>query len=425
MSFLLPSALAIGGVALVAVIAAHFITRSQPRPEALPTARFVPDRPLRARSRTIALDDVLLLLLRGLALGALTAAVAAPVRSATRGQVRRIIALDRSRAVANLGEVRDSVRGLARAGDLVVAFDTSASLVSSRGLDSLDNRGNRPPGSLSTALAASIGIAARSATEADSIEIVLVSALARDEADDATLRIRGSWPGRLRLVRVRAAEPGAFDGRVETSAPADDPIVAALALNALRASTGSIRVLRTEPTATDSGWSKEAGHVLIHWPVTPADARWTRRASVDSVGGVVGSSTLVAWLPRIWALNETNARRVARWIDGEPAAVERDLGSGCIRDVAILLDPASDLTLRPAFRRFIQSLLVPCGGRLDAALLTGDALIGLAGTGPLAAVARVRDRREITSPWTTWLLLAGSLLLILELGLRRQRSVAA
>ena len=73
-----------GVTSKLVAIAVHFITRTRPHPEALPTARFVPDRPLSARARTLALDDVPLLLLRAAALVALAAAVAAPVRRPTQ-----------------------------------------------------------------------------------------------------------------------------------------------------------------------------------------------------------------------------------------------------------------------------------------------------------------------------------------------------
>jgi hypothetical protein len=143
-SVLLPSALVIGTVAVVATIAAHFITRSRPRPEPLPTARFVPDRPLRARARTLLLADVALLLVRLAAVAALAAAVAAPIRTAARGRVVRVIAVDQSRAVATIAGPRDSVRAIARAGDFVVAFDTTASVVTGGRLDSLT--ASRAPG---------------------------------------------------------------------------------------------------------------------------------------------------------------------------------------------------------------------------------------------------------------------------------------
>jgi hypothetical protein len=424
MSFLLPSALVVGALAAVAVIAAHFITRSRPRPEPLPTARFIPDRPLRARARTLSLDDIALLLLRMAALLALTLAVAAPVRSAAHGRVLRVFAIDRSRAVASAREVRDSVSLLARPGDVTVVFDTAASLATSRALDSLAVFPLR--GALSTALAAAIGLAARLATQTDSIELVLVTPFATEELDDATMRIRRSWPGRLRLVAVRSAATSAFDSRVESSTPEQDPVVAVVALAGLRGRAGaSIRLLRDVPSVSDSAWAREAGHVLIHWPTSAASASWPTRTRIDTVGAVTAAgSTVVGRFPRVWSIGAIGGRPIARWIDGEPAAVERTTGAGCAREVAISIDLASDLTLRPAFRPFLQSLLMPCGGAPELVPLSRATLDSLAGAGPLVPASVVRDPHERSSPWTTWLLGAGAVLLIIELSMRRQRSAA-
>ena len=49
----MPSALAIGALAAVVAIALHFIARSRPLAEPLPTARFIPERRfMRARARS-------------------------------------------------------------------------------------------------------------------------------------------------------------------------------------------------------------------------------------------------------------------------------------------------------------------------------------------------------------------------------------
>src|SRR5262245_33099118 len=61
MSWLLPSALGIAAVAALAAVALHFIARSRPVAEPLPTARFIPNRPIHARTRSFALTDLLLL----------------------------------------------------------------------------------------------------------------------------------------------------------------------------------------------------------------------------------------------------------------------------------------------------------------------------------------------------------------------------
>ena len=136
MSWLLPTALTVAAIAAIATIALHFIARSRPVAEPLPTARFIPDRAIHARTRSIALTDVLLMLLRVAAVLLLGFAVAGPVFAAG-GKVSRIVLADRSRSVASVDAVRDSVRAYLRQGDQLIAFDSSASLARSTTIDSI------------------------------------------------------------------------------------------------------------------------------------------------------------------------------------------------------------------------------------------------------------------------------------------------
>ena len=75
MTWLVPSALAIAGVAALIAAALHLIARSRPIAEALPTARFIPLRGVHARTRSIAMSDVMLLLLRIAAIATIGAAI--------------------------------------------------------------------------------------------------------------------------------------------------------------------------------------------------------------------------------------------------------------------------------------------------------------------------------------------------------------
>ena len=168
MTWLVPSALAVTGVAALVAIALHFIARSRPIAETLPTARFIPLRAVHARTRSVALSDVLLLLLRLAAVAAIGAAVAGPVVARARGRVARIVLADRSRDVASVAELRDSVRSVARGGASIIAFDTIAAPISASAFDSLPLA--RAAGSLSTAFAAAARAAARVSPQSDSIE---------------------------------------------------------------------------------------------------------------------------------------------------------------------------------------------------------------------------------------------------------------
>jgi len=417
MSWLLPSALIVAGVAALAAIALHFIARSRPVAESLPTARFVPHRPVHARARSMALSDVLLLLLRVAAVLVLGAAVAAPVFAAARGRVTRIILVDRSRDVADVREARDSVRALLRDGDVLVAFDTAAARVSGTAIDSAPVDA---AGSLSSALAMAIRVAAQISAKSDSIELDVVSPLAVEELDDATLKIRAEWPGRVRVVPLRAPTTNARAPRVESNAAQNDIVLAGLSLAGVLRPSGDVRVVRGHATAADSAWARDSGNVLVHWPVSDSAAEWRPRATIDAIGGVTSSSgTLIGRFPRAWTLN---GRALARWVDGEPAAVEHSIGRGCIRDVGIVFDPASDITLRAPFRQFVARLLEPCGGirrteRADSAVIA--ALAGGSELPRFAPATALRDRTTESSSRTPWLLGLGALLLIIEVVVRR------
>jgi hypothetical protein len=416
MTWLIPSALGIAGVSVAGLVALHFIARSRPMAEPLPTARFIPERAIRARSRSFALSDPLLLLLRAAAIAALGVAVAGPELTFARSRVLRVIAIDESRAVRDLGEVRDSVRAIARPGDVMVPFDSARR------------------GSLSTGLAAAFRASASLSRSADSVQLVLISPFVREEIDAATLHLRATWPAGARLVHVRAAAKSTPAARALVAGRMDDAVITGLALAGLTTVLGSVastlgstvRVQRAELSPADSAWAREAGHAVVHWPATPTDAgTWVARPRIDAIGGVVSASgTLVGRFPRSWMLDGV---AIARWADGEPAAVEHATGGGCIRDVAVLIDQASDLTLHSPFANFARALLAPCGGVVDLAPVDGAMLTSLAGGSSLLPAALLRDRITERSPFTPWLLALAALLLIAELAMRRgaKRAVAS
>jgi len=422
MSWVLPSALAIGAVACVALVAVHFIARDRPVAEPLPTARFVPDRRIHARTTSFALTDLLLLVLRIAAVAAIGLGVAGPTIAGGRGRVARIVLVDRSRGVLSVAEARDSVRSMGAA-DVLIAFDSAArTLTTPRSLDSVEKTG--AVGSLSAAFAAANAAAGSVASRADSIEVLLVSPATDEEVDAATPAIRAAWPGRVRLLRVHADTTSTpVGGGLELPRTSNDPVVAGLSLVPSGELQSSVRLVRGRLSAADTAWGREAGRVLVHWPASDSVADWPKRATIDAIGGVAsGTGALVARLPRLWAVN---GRAIARWADGEPAAVERAFGAGCVRDVAVLVDPASDVTLRAPFRDFARALLGPCGGTRAFGSADSVTLSRLAGTGPLAAARLFRVAASESSRFTPWLLLLGAGLLLAELGLRRTSKVAA
>ena len=338
-----------------------------------------------------------------------------------RGRVARIIVADRSRDVASIQEVRDSVRALFRSGDVVIAFDSDAAVIPS--LDSLRQIDTR--GSLSAGIAAAVKAGSSLATHSDSVELIMIAAVTSAEVDDATSRLRSTWPGRARVIQTAATRaPANILPRVVTSATTDDPVVAGLSVMGVAGTVGAheVRLVRARVSTGDSAWARDSGHVLIHWPSGDESARWPKRATIDAIGGVASSGgAMVGRFPRLWVLN---GRAIARWADGEPAAVEHATGAGCVRDVAIVFDPASDATLRSSFRDLVRPLLEPCGGARTATPLAAPMLDRLAGPGPLASSEALRDRSSETSRWTPWLLFVVAALLTLELAMRRTEKMA-
>lgn len=377
MSFMAPGFLTAAAVAALGVVALHFIVTRRARSTVLPTARFVPDVPIAAKTRSIQFSDLLLLAVRVLVILLAGAALARPVFPPHRERTARVIVADVSGSSASLAEVRDSVRGLFRSGDALVAFDTAARLVA--GPDSVTMRASpASPGSLSAGLVAALRAGSRVREGSDSVELVIVSPMTVAERDRATDIIRARWPGRARLVRV---------------APAAAPATSSLPVQEVRFASAS----------------------------RPAFS--VARRHIDTVGAVVADgSVLVAPFERRWQFTAESlghARVVARWVDGEAAAIERDSGSTCTRSVAVPVDSSGDMLLRPGFIRFQTSLSASCQ-HLASAPDTSLARM-LTGSGHIALSAQFLPAPDIESPLARWLAALAIVLAIVEMVLRQPR----
>ena len=420
MTFLAPWVLVAAAGAAALVTALHLLARARPRGATLPTARFVPDSAASATVRAPRARDLPLLALRVAALLLAGAAFARPVPRPARRAAARVVAVDLSRSVADAGAARDSALAHLRAGDALVVFDRVARAVGGAARDSIRALpAGAGPGSLSAALAAAARAAGALPTSADSVDLVLVSAFAREEWDDATAAVRAAWTGRVRLVRVAAAGAPP-DGSVSLAGAAEDPLRATVALLGARGGGAEARIVRDAPTVGDSAWARASGHVLVRWPVDPA-AAFGARAHPDTVGAVLaGDAVLVALLPRMaTAPRAARARAVAWWVDGEPAATERPAGDGCVRDVAIALPARGDLVLGEGARRLVRALTTPCGGARSLAPLSDSALAVLRDTGGDGPPPRAPDPAP-AGPLAAWLLGAAALALLAEMLVRRR-----
>jgi hypothetical protein len=416
MSFVAPWMFVAGIAAALGVVVLHLLSTRRPPVAALPTARFVPESDVRAVARTSKPTDLLLLLLRALAVLLIGLGFAQPVPDAPGPDVRSVVALEWTTALADVQAARSLAQERIAEGDALVLFDTAARVVDASSLAELPLPTVRRAALSPMYVAA--GDAARAiARGADSLRLIVLSAQSADALDAATPALRRAWPGRVeRVLLAAAADTAVAPASALLPSDANDPL--APALRALPAVRGAhpLRVQRAALTAADSNWLAEnVGGVLIHWPRTVADS-----VRPDGLVLLEGSgATLVAPLARG---NPTDGRVMARWRDGAAAVTERQVGAGCLRSVGIGVPESGDLTLRTPFADLLTGLVVACGGRREG--VVGDSVLASASDdGPLAAASVFVGDGTERSPLTPWLLAMGLALLIAEQLLRRRQAV--
>jgi len=384
MTFLAPAFFYASLAVAAAVIALHFIVTRQPRAGILPTARFVPDLPATATARATRPSDIPLMLLRALIILAAGAGLAKPIIKPSRGAQARVILADVSRSVMDSAAVRDSVRALYRNHDAIVEFDSSSRLVSADSIASL--RFSRARGNLSAALISALRAGSSLRDRADSLELVIVSPFAAEEFDAATDSVRKLWNGKARIVRAGAREPSG------DSSAREKPAI-------------------SWPTSS----SRPPGAI-------PLEAR-------DTIGGVLaGDALLVASFERRWTYPEDSIRGaevIARWVDGEPAAIERESGNTCTRSIAVPITSVGDLVIRNDYKRFVRAVSGDCVATTATIHAGTDKVAGLAGPARLAPREAFRPRSDVHSGLAPWLLGIAIVAAIAELFVRRRRSIAA
>jgi hypothetical protein len=425
MTFGAPLFLLAAGFASAIVGLLHLIAALNPRTYAFPTARFVPDSDVSQRQVVLRPRDLLLLALRIGIIMAVGLGLARPqVRPAPTPLIRIVVA-DRSRNVGNIHEVADSASALLAHGSRLVLFDSAATAVADHPLDSLhEMRPTMKAGNLSAALVVALRAASLVRDDADSIEIDVVSPILRGELDEATDSVRALWPAAMRLVPVSGAGVAAPTTVVMLGALQDDPLRAAIIeTDTVGAAT---RVRRDAPTSRDSSWVRGGARALVFWPddastgkILAGGSPWTNRSPADTVGAVMaGNAVVVAPFVRYASFGSNTGSTglsslapddhvIARWVDGAPAAMERQLGLGCIRTVTIPVPRRGDLVLTTRFDRLVAFLTGPCGGPAMATVGATELEALARPTLPRRASGGSIARAEAPdSPWMIWLLLA-------------------
>lgn len=428
MSFLAPGFLFASLAVAAAVVALHFIVTRQPRAAVLPTARFVPNLPANATARAKRPSDLLLMLLRVLLVLLIGAGLARPIFKPSRSKSARVILVDASRNVGDIGAVRDSAIKYHRDGDAVLLFDSTARVIGPKAADSLraivkTGRDGRLSGALVSALRA--GSTLRD--KADSLELVVVSPLAPDEFDAATDSIRSLWRGKATVVRAGVKEiTTTAVAPVQLRGAVGDPLAVTIAR--LGQMPGAAKIVRDGMNADDAQSTTEE-KALVDWPVSSRPERASPMATVDTIGSVIsGSSIVVSAFPRRWAFTPDSirdARVIARWTDGEPAAIEWTQDKGCVRSVAVPVNPIGDFPLQASFARFAESMAGPCARDKVVPVASPAKIASLSGTGGLAPRDAFEPRDDVRSALAPWLLGLGLVAAIAELFVRRKRDEVA
>lgn len=406
MQFAFPGVLWLAGAAGLVTLALHLLSWRRPEPRRLPTARFIPETPQRALSRRLELSDAMLLALRLLVIAAIALAVAGPKWIVKRSGIARIVVVDRSRSVESPGEAMDSAVAVGTGASItrLILFDSAAVML--EGSESPDSSRVEARGDLGPALVLAAREAASLRARFDSVDVVVVSPTRAEELSSATARILGEAGLSPRLVPVRAREIQAPPGVAGTIPPASDPIGAAFRLANGGVSAG-LRVVRAEPDEADSAHARSGG-VLVVWPAEEND-------SVQADGILSASSTTVAL--RAGRGLEPQGTPIAWWRDGSVAATVEAAGEGCIRRVAVRVEPRGDATLRPAFLRFVRDLSRSCDW-VDTVAATLPAPV--AGPRTLMAVSEATAFADASSMTQRLLLILALIGLAAEWWLRRK-----
>jgi hypothetical protein len=428
MSFLAPGFFYASLAVAAAVVALHFIVTRQPRAAVLPTARFVPNLPANATARATRPSDLLLMLLRVLLVLLIGAGLARPIFKPSRNKRARVILVDASRSVGDIAAVRDSATRYYRDGDAVIVFDSVARVVAANPTDSLRELVKMErDGRLSGALIAGLRAGSSLRDKTDSLELVVVSPLVFDEFDSATDSIRALWKGRATVVKAGAKEviTATAMAPVQLRGESSDPLAVTFAR--VRRLAGAAKIVRDGIKLEDVQYASASA--LVDWPIETRPRGAIQNAKVDTIGAVItGSSIVVSAFPRRWAFTPDSirgARVIARWTDGDPAAIEWKQEKGCVRSVAVPVSPVGDLPLRASFTRFVEAMAGPCAGDKVAASVSPTQMASLTGTGGLAPRDAFEPRDDVRSMLAPWLLSLGLVAAISELFVRRGRDEAA
>lgn len=371
--FVMPWVLGAAVFGAIAVTALHFLSVRRPPVLLLPTARFLANRDVRAVSRSTHPSDVLLLLLRVLALLFAGIAFAGPRWMPVSRRVVNLIVADRSwmrdsGALLTLVHAGHESNAAVGGDNRIVWSDTVAVNGSLSGMRA--------------ELAAAFPLALRAASQvvstlrdADSVALNIVLPPGGSASSEAWSVWRTAWPGAIRVyssVPTGLVSAPLNDSSMRvvvhvTSADADDAVTAAYASHAVAAAGASYasatrtRTVRVRRQAIDT--TTIGNDVTVLWPTDGMPEHW--RAINDTVGAFAarGIAMVAPFTRRARVPAELlrKSRAIAWWSDGDVAAVEQMKNGACVRHVGIALPSSGDVLLGESARGLLDALIAPCG----------------------------------------------------------------
>lgn len=406
----------------------HFLSVRRPPVLMLPTMRFLPERPVRAVSRSARPSDLWLLLLRVSALMLAGIALSGVTWRGTGVKHGRIVVVQTTgtSSQATLRTQTGAALEGAFAGDTVsriVVLDSASHFLNAAESQSFRadtvsvSSGKR---NKAATLSAAILAATRAAGElvreqrtVDAIDLVIAAPLVREAADASLSAVRASWPGTIRFVNTQSSS-GAGDSSaavVRSVAFAGDKpgdaVQSALQSRGWIAGATNAATGRVTPQAP----------ISLEWPASGVPAGWNAE-SPATIGAVIArGEALVYPFVRTAKIPESilaQGRSIAWWSDGEVAAVEIPTATSCTRHVGVNVPPASDVLQGESARALLEALSGPCGGETDITPIAANVLRTLEGTGGAAPASAFKSAVAVRTPFAAVLLLLALALLIAE-----------
>jgi len=431
-SVLLPWMLGAAVLGSAVVLVWHLLSVRQPPELLLPTTRFVPGAEASSVARRPRPNDLLLMLLRMVAVTAIGAAFAGVRCAAADAPYARLVYVDRSYSA-------DSLRVSAAALDSASVVDASSDTVG-RWI-SLDLQAD--PGVALARVWSDVAalLVAHPTVEQVELSVVLPAVVHSRRGWDAW---RAQWPGPLHVVVADSMSDMRQRVVAMRGALSDDPVAAALAVHMpsvpLRdgragpsgadadADVALVTIARADSVTMPTGY---AG-VWVRWPASPQSAsqgaRWYTVGAVSAGGRtVVGHFVRRVGASQAYSTpsdptQSNTPRSIAWWSDGEPAAVAREEGAACLVDVRVDVAAGSDLLLSPDAAGLLDAVVHACApqGLSGSSLLESTASTSTP-TASTQAVSAALLRTRVTTPepqadarWTWALLALAGVALLLE-----------